>query len=289
MWTLDEIAIEIVDAENNTAEIEVWTPAGRLSIMGEVYRIGRVLHCTGVHVEGLRPGALGRSGLNAIGRKLLLEADVDEIVIEGASRTTGRGEGRAPVRSGSPVRLMLRFEGEVDRPVSVARTLKTYGLSLRKAHDVLNRLAAGEVVPVELWSKSLDKMATDLAELGVAATPLRRPEIDVRTVREHIGLSQAEFAMRFGFELDTIQNWEQGRNNPDSAAQILLKVIETHPEVVDEALRTGRLRQAEAGEGDGSDLRLAGARPLRWKRPSPLTAACLSLRRAPLPFPRPTA
>jgi DNA-binding transcriptional regulator YiaG len=42
--------------------------------------------------------------------------------------------------------------------------------------------------------------------------------------------------MRFGFELDTIQNWEQGRNAPDAQTQVLLKVIETHPEIVDEAL-----------------------------------------------------
>ena len=47
-----------------------------------------------------------------------------------------------------------------------------------------------------------------------------------------MGLSQAEFAIRFGLELDTLQNWEQGRNQPDPAARLLLKVIELHPEVV---------------------------------------------------------
>jgi hypothetical protein len=47
-------------------------------------------------VQGLTPGALGRAGLNAIGRKLLEEADVDQIVIQGGARTTGRGKGRRP-------------------------------------------------------------------------------------------------------------------------------------------------------------------------------------------------
>ena len=87
------------------------------------------------------------------------------------------------------------------------------------------------------------RFPAELAELGVSATIVRRPDIDVRAVRERIGLSQAEFAMRFGFELDTIQNWEQGRNAPDAPAQILLKVIETHPDVVDEVLSAGKPRR----------------------------------------------
>ena len=41
------------------------------------------------HIDGLKPDALGRAGLNAIGRKVLEEADVDQIIIEGSVRTTG--------------------------------------------------------------------------------------------------------------------------------------------------------------------------------------------------------
>ena len=33
-------------------------------------------------------------------------------------------------------------------------------------------------------------------------------------------LSQAEFAVRFGFQIDTAQNWEKGRNTPDQATQL---------------------------------------------------------------------
>jgi len=61
-------------------------------------------------------------------------------------------------------------------------------------------------------------------------------EVDVRAIRQQLNLSQREFARRFGFNLDALQNWEQKRRFPDSTARVLLKVIEHHPEVVEEAL-----------------------------------------------------
>src|SRR5262249_54053589 len=74
------------------------TPVGLLQMIGSVFRVGRVLHIEGAHVQGLTRGALGRAGLNAIGRKLLEEADVDTIVIKGGSRTTGKNQGKSPRR-----------------------------------------------------------------------------------------------------------------------------------------------------------------------------------------------
>lgn len=60
--------------------------------------------------------------------------------------------------------------------------------------------------------------------------------IDVRALRERFGLSQAGFARRFGFRLDAVQNWEQGRRRPAGAARAFLKVIEREPEAVRRAL-----------------------------------------------------
>jgi len=57
-------------------------------------------------------------------------------------------------------------------------------------------------------------------------------EIDVATIRHRLGLSQAEFASRFGFKLDAVQNWEQGRRRPTGAARVLLRVARSHPKVV---------------------------------------------------------
>jgi DNA-binding transcriptional regulator YiaG len=131
--------------------------------------------------------------------------------------------------------LILRA-GDITRPVDVARLLARHGQSLRKAHDTLQRLAAGESVAVELQSGRHAKLRAELSKLGVAARAISLPAVDVKQIREHFGLSQAEFAIRFGFEIDTVQNWEQGRNRPDQASQLLLKIIEAYPEDVEAVL-----------------------------------------------------
>jgi DNA-binding transcriptional regulator YiaG len=142
---------------------------------------------------------------------------------------------KSPDRSGSPVRLVLTLD-DVQKPVSVARVLTGHGMSLRKAHDALNRLANGETVAVELHAEDARGLISEFSALGVNAFPIEPPHADVKRVREHLGLSQAEFSIRFGLELDTIQNWEQGRYRPDPAAQLLLSVIESYPECVDAVL-----------------------------------------------------
>ncbi len=61
-------------------------------------------------------------------------------------------------------------------------------------------------------------------------------KIDVVAIRRRLGLSQGEFAAQFGFKLDAVQNWEQGRRRPDGAARAFLRVIEREPEAVQRAL-----------------------------------------------------
>jgi len=65
----------------------------------------------------------------------------------------------------------------------------------------------------------------------------RRPATDVRALRRKLGLSQSQFAARFGFALASVRNWEQGRSQPGGASRILLAVIDRHPKAVDDALR----------------------------------------------------
>jgi DNA-binding transcriptional regulator YiaG len=122
------------------------------------------------------------------------------------------------------------------RPVDVARLLAKRGLSLRKAHETLDRLANGEGVAVELAAIDRNKLRAEFSKLGIDVRIIHLPTADVKRIRDHFGLSQAEFAIRFGFEIDTVQNWEQGRNIPDQATQLLLKLIETHPDDVEAVL-----------------------------------------------------
>jgi putative transcriptional regulator len=84
------------------------------------------------------------------------------------------------------------------------------------------------------------KEAVDWAEgkdVPVRVTTVEVPAIDVRSTRKRLGLSQAKFAAKFGFQPATLRNWEQGRTRPDGPARVLLAVIARHPEAVEDALR----------------------------------------------------
>lgn len=62
-------------------------------------------------------------------------------------------------------------------------------------------------------------------------------DIDVRTIREALKLSQQKFAALYGLPVATVQNWESGRRKPELSAKLLLKVIGESPDVVAKAIR----------------------------------------------------
>jgi putative transcriptional regulator len=74
-------------------------------------------------------------------------------------------------------------------------------------------------------------------DVPVRVTAVQVPTTDVRAVRRKLGLSQSEFAAKFGFQPATLKNWEQGRTRPDGPARVLLAVIARHPEAVEDVLR----------------------------------------------------
>jgi len=60
--------------------------------------------------------------------------------------------------------------------------------------------------------------------------------VDVKAIREKLGLSQSAFAGRFGVSVRTVQGWEIGSRQPTGAARTLLRVVEKEPEAVRRAL-----------------------------------------------------
>lgn len=58
----------------------------------------------------------------------------------------------------------------------------------------------------------------------------RTPQAKV--IRRALGLSQEEFAARFHIPIGTLRDWEQGRKDPDAAAQAYLHVIGRNPDAV---------------------------------------------------------
>ncbi len=56
----------------------------------------------------------------------------------------------------------------------------------------------------------------------------------VLIVRKELKMTQQEFSTLLGVPVGTIRDWEQGRKEPDSAANTLVKVARSHPEVLRE-------------------------------------------------------
>ena len=59
---------------------------------------------------------------------------------------------------------------------------------------------------------------------------------DVRSLRTRLGLSQRDFAARFGFSVDAVRQYESRRRVPTGPARTLLRVIAREPDAVTRAL-----------------------------------------------------
>ena len=69
------------------------------------------------------------------------------------------------------------------------------------------------------------------------AVKLYKPEaVDVSALRRSMGMTQEQFAARFGFSVATLRHWERGDRSPQGAALVLLNVIKHAPEAVAAAL-----------------------------------------------------
>lgn len=96
------------------------------------------------------------------------------------------------------------------------------------------------------WAR-LDAMTEEDIEANALSDPDNPPITDEelsrmnrapnpREIRTRLKLTQEQFAERFHVRLGTVRDWEQGKKEPDSAARVLLRVIDRNPEAVDQAL-----------------------------------------------------
>jgi putative transcriptional regulator len=90
-----------------------------------------------------------------------------------------------------------------------------------------------------MGKKAFDKIAAGLNEALAIAKGEAHPaklyvpaEIDVKAIRQKLELSQEEFAAFFGFTIDQIKAWEQGRSRPLGGLRAYLMLIATNPEQV---------------------------------------------------------
>ena len=62
-------------------------------------------------------------------------------------------------------------------------------------------------------------------------------DIDVKAIRAKLDMTQEEFAGSFGFSINTLRHWEQGRRVPEGPTRAYLLVIDRNPKAVQKALR----------------------------------------------------
>lgn len=136
--------------------------------------------------------------------------------------------------------MCLQRVGALDKPVWVARRLAEEGAGLKGGHNAINDLAAvGHTTCVLRRTTDFGALARDLRAWNVHLHR-RRAVGDaaayVVAVRERAGLSQRQFAERLGLDVRTVQNWEQGRNRPDSAVLSLITLFDQDPAAVERAV-----------------------------------------------------
>ncbi len=89
-----------------------------------------------------------------------------------------------------------------------------------------------------------DELVESIEEAGKIRKGLAKPSrifqyrpVDVKRIRNRLHLSQSQFSLMIGVSKATLQNWEQGRREPDGPAKALLRIVEKRPEAVLEALQ----------------------------------------------------
>jgi putative transcriptional regulator len=61
-------------------------------------------------------------------------------------------------------------------------------------------------------------------------------ELDVKKIRQRLGLSQTKFSALLDISPATLRNWEQSRRKPHGPARVLLRIAEKNPKSVLEAV-----------------------------------------------------
>ena len=82
-----------------------------------------------------------------------------------------------------------------------------------------------------------ERLCESIQQAGEIRKGLRKPsrvfhytQPNVKSIRERLGLTQARFAALMGVSSRTLQNWEQGRREPEGPAKALLRVVDREPQ-----------------------------------------------------------
>lgn len=96
--------------------------------------------------------------------------------------------------------------------------------------DAVNALTNDQVLAAALADPDAQPIPRgsdeELAKIGLIRV------LNVRKLRDRLGLTQEAFAARYRIPVGTLRDWEQGRKFPDAPARAYLTVIDRDPGVV---------------------------------------------------------
>lgn len=126
--------------------------------------------------------------------------------------------------------------GRLDDAFAIARLLVEAGVSVRMAKRAVDSLASGSPAYLEGSLHDRAALTKKLKSRQIEVRQLQGRRIDVKKLRARLGISQEDFAGRYGLDVATVRNWEQGRTAPDGPAARLLQLIDRDPDKVLEML-----------------------------------------------------
>ncbi len=143
------------------------------------------------------------------------------------------------VESGSPAVFLIRMSAEYAGPprtIDAMLTLARRGPSLLRAKRAVEAvLEEGRVMVTLPMVEDVETVKAELAAAGFEARHMEASVVDVRSLRDRLGLTREEFAMRYGLEVETVRNWETGKREPDRTARSYLTAIANDPVRVEQA------------------------------------------------------
>ncbi|MEM7637065.1 MAG: helix-turn-helix domain-containing protein [Pseudomonadota bacterium] len=69
-------------------------------------------------------------------------------------------------------------------------------------------------------------------DIGSVVHEVKLDDIDVKSIRKTLDVTQDELATLLGVSTSGLRKWEQGQRHPRGAARTLLKIMEKEPEAV---------------------------------------------------------
>ena len=73
---------------------------------------------------------------------------------------------------------------------------------------------------------------TEADGINVYHYPIASDDVDVKTIRSNLDLTQEQFATFINSSVRAVQHWEQKTRTPDGPTKVLLQLISRNPQMV---------------------------------------------------------